>query len=129
MIESIRVRKSDVAAVVKATFPNYSGRRFVVLVAETVQFSDLNWGGGTRNEYRSHDLTDGTARSLPQMPPWKNVAEGKTVPIPDGWAVVEQSYFCGRDHGLTIHVNPRTLSGALPGHAGPATSLAAGGVR
>ena len=114
---AINVTRNDVSAIVRATFPHYKGRKFRVQAKEKVTLSDLNWSGGTRSEYRACTLDGchtGGADSYNRMAPWENQAEGKSLPIPSGFVVVEHSIFCGKDTGLRIYVNPADMAKLLP---------------
>lgn len=118
----MKCKKADVWAVAGRAFPEYRGRSFRVSIAGVVTLHDLNWGGGTRNVYKAVPLTrEGAANGLPTFSPWNNPAEGKTLEIPAGWAVVEHTVFCGTDLGLTVHVGTgdmaRVLPNGLPGEA------------
>lgn len=112
MTPAIKARRADVKAFVEATFPDYKGRTFKVKAASQVTLYNLNWDGGSRSQYRTCTLTGqrvGSADKWNAVAPWVNVAEGKTLDIPQGCAVVEHAYFCGKDCGLTIYLNPADL--------------------
>ena len=36
--------------------------------------------------------------------PWSNPVEGKTCDIPQGFAIVENTVYCGKDCGLTVYM-------------------------
>lgn len=106
---TIKLRKADVASLVKATFPNYSGRTFTAEQAERVTFHDLNWGGGTRNQYVVVDMVGGRVadlRPLSRVHPAQQPMEGQVIELPAGVVVVEHSTFCGKDCGLRFYFNP-----------------------
>ena len=105
---TLTVPKKDVAFLVTRTFPNYTGRKFRIVPAETVTLHDVNWGDGSRNQYRvtALSLDAESVKAVPAPAPWANPYEGAIMPIPQGWAVVEHSIFCGKDCGIRIHVNP-----------------------
>jgi hypothetical protein len=110
--DKMKVKKSDIAGIVKATFPEYKGRKFGLRPVETVMFTDLNYSGGTRNKYRACTTSGESIESkfnLNAMPPWANPFEGKRVELPAGAVVVEHSMFCGQDCGLTVYVNPADM--------------------
>ena len=46
MLEWTNVRRQDVDMIVRATFPEYRGRKIRVAAAEGVTLHDLNWSGG-----------------------------------------------------------------------------------
>ena len=114
MNRNTKVRKSNkaVKAILNATFPNWRGRKVFVNGSGKVSFHDTNWGGGTRNEYKAITyriangklLIDDTDH-LTAPAPWNNTIESQRVQLPEGVAVVEHSYFCGKDCGVTIHLN------------------------
>jgi hypothetical protein len=92
-----------IRSVALRAFPNYKGRKIRADWSGRVSFYDLNWSGGTRNQYRSVHLSDGQTRSMPNLAPWVNPIEGQSAAIPPGCAVVEHSMFCGRDLGLRVY--------------------------
>lgn len=117
MFDEIPVKREDVARLVNATFPDYRGRRFALRAVTTVTLHDLNWSGGTRNQYRSCTLAGGAiggSERYNQMAPWENPAEGAALPLPPGFAVVRAGQFQGRATGLVIHVHPSDLAALLP---------------
>lgn len=98
--------KTNIQAVkplVKATFPDYTGRKFCVVPTDTITLHDTNWGGGTRNQYKAVRLEDGKVSEFAAPAPWLNGAEGTPITIPEGHVVVEHSIFCGKDIGLTFY--------------------------
>lgn len=108
-----KLRKSEIPAVLLAAFPAFKGRKFRLDASGKVTLSDLNWGGGTRNEFVLVSLDGQGAAALPKESPWNPRAEGMTFAIPERWVVVEHSVFCGQDCGLTFHVNPADLAKLL----------------
>ena len=107
----MKAKKGDVWFLVKEAFPDYRGRKFYVQPVESVTFHDLNWGGGTRNEYVLVELGSGKTASLPHAPPWRNPIEGQTVAMRPGYAVAKHADFCGHDCGITVLVHPVDMSG------------------
>ena len=108
----IKLSTKDVKQIVNATFPDYR-RHFVYVEArESVTMHDLNWGGGTRAQYRACTI-DG--RPLPNQydmsapAPWANRFEGMTVPVPVDCVIVEGGHFCGKVATLHINVNPANM--------------------
>lgn len=105
------------APIIRATFPGYAGRMVRIVPSSTVTFHDLNWSGGTRNQYRACRLDGAPLPSRVAMnapAPWENPYEGHTVEIPQGAAVVEHTIFCGKDLGLRIHARQEDLAPMLP---------------
>jgi len=105
MEQSIKVKRSEVKEIIDATFPEYTGRKISVVFTDKVQMYDLNWSGGTRNQFAALS-TDGRM-AKPHVPaPWANPFEGQTVSVPVDAVIVKRAYFCGHDSGITIYANP-----------------------
>lgn len=101
----MKIQKTKaVREILKATFPDYKGRKFFLDDSGKVTFYDTNWGGGTRNYYTAVRIEDGKVQSLADFAPWANPVEGKTVEIPEGFMIVQRSYFCGVESGVTLYV-------------------------
>jgi hypothetical protein len=113
----MKVKRKDVWHLVSDCFPAYKGRKFRVEVTKKVTFYDLNWSGGSRNEYASADIETGkklgSMKRFEMMHPMDNVAEGKSVDLPEGAIIVRHSIFCGHDTGITIFINPSDTQKAL----------------
>ncbi len=117
MFERIKVTRKEVDVLARATFPEYKGRKFSVIAAEQVTLHDVNWGGGSRNQYRAVTLEGqplGSTDRFSQMWPGSHAAEGMTLPIPQGAVVVEHCIFCGKDLGLRFYINPADMPKYLP---------------
>jgi hypothetical protein len=118
----IKWRKDEsLKAIVAATFPTYRKTKVVVRASEAVTLYDLNWSGGTRNEYKACTVAGEAAGSTAKYNachPWSNPAEGQRMPIPKGMLVVEGGYFCGRERTLTLHVNPADMPKSLSAPGG-----------
>jgi hypothetical protein len=93
-----------VREILKVTFPDYKGRKVFLDDSGKVTFCDTNWGGGTRNYYTAVRVADGMVEPLREMAPWTNPAEGRTIEIPEGYILVQRSYFQGVEAGVTLHV-------------------------
>ena len=103
--DSVKVKKSEVAPILAASFPEYRGRTIKIEFTDKVKFYDTNWGGGTRNQY--HALTmDGLGKRVCVRAPWANPIEGQTVILQPGLIVVCHTIFCGQDLGITIYAHP-----------------------
>lgn len=98
-----------VKEILKITFPDYAGRKFFLDNSGKVSFYDTNWGGGTKNSYVAVRLADGAVSKMEDYAPWANPVEGKTFEIPEGFAVVKRSWFCGQESGVTIHLTEPTV--------------------
>lgn len=100
----IKITKQQAAPFVSRTFPNYCGRKFSVSFVDTMRFYDTNWSGGTKNEYAAIG-SNGAAR-FDAPAPWVNPVEGALIAMRPDVAIVEHSYFCGKDLGITIYLHP-----------------------
>jgi len=104
-----------VQRICSAAFPSYSGRKFRLDVAESVDIRSY-WSDGSRETFVFVDLA--TLSKRVHVPSNGNgfdpdIRDASDVRIPDGVACVKHSIFCGKDTGLTIIVNPQTMNPAL----------------
>ena len=107
----MKVSKKDIAPLLAASFPQYSGRRFFVEAAERVTLYDLNWCEGSRNAYRALTIEGkaiGNGQAFNAAAPWNNHAEGKTLDIPQGAIVACQSNR-GQHESITFYINPADM--------------------
>lgn len=115
-MQTIHVKREDVAPLIGATFPGYQGRKLKVIAATRVEFNDLNWSGGSRSQYRACELTGkalGGMDAYNQAAPWNNPAEGQIIDLPRGACVVKQTIFRGHDTGLTFYIHPDDMPDRL----------------
>ena len=110
---TLKLTSKQAAPIVKAAFPKYKGRKFNLLFTDTVLFHDTNWSDGTRNFYASV-RTDGTVGRFASYSPWNNPVEGQTVQLPADVIVVQHTYYCGVDCGITIYAHPSLAPALLP---------------
>jgi hypothetical protein len=96
--------------VAKAAFPDYTGRKIKTNLTGTVSFYNLNWDGGTKNEFALVRLEDLQVATGQDFAPWLNPIEGKSAKIPAGFAVVEHSFFMGKDAGITVYFSSDNLA-------------------
>lgn len=109
MSTTTKLRKSDIPRELLAAFPDYRGHTYKLDTSGRVWFHDLHWSGGTRNQYVLVPLATGAkGNKLVTGLPWCSPTEGVCVDIPEGFAVVCHSFFCGKDIGLTIYVSHPT---------------------
>lgn len=50
--------------------------------------------------------------------PWTALAEGKTVALQPGIAIVEKSVFCGKEMALRVYIHPDNMVKFLPSDNG-----------
>jgi hypothetical protein len=106
------VSTKDVAAIVRAAFPAYRKKACAIQTATSVTFQDVNWSGGTKNEYVAVALETlrAQARNMAVDMPHLNPFEGKTVDIPPGVVVVRAGFFCGQPSRATIYTHPDDMA-------------------
>lgn len=107
---------ATVRNIVAATFPDYHGRKFRIDVSDSPLNVRSCWGGGSRSFYRFINLSTFEASSeVPAQSMFDRPLSGAdAVVLPDGFACVEHSIFCGQDSGITIHIRPENSAGLLP---------------
>lgn len=110
-MEPITVKSREVKQIIAATFPEYKKRKVRITPVESVTFHDVNWCDGSRNVYKACTIAgeSGKNPNMGKNAPWCNPFEGATVNIPEGYAVVKQSVFCGEEMPLTVYVNPASM--------------------
>lgn len=85
-----------------------------IVVTETVTFQNTFWDGGSKSEYRAVKLESGETAILDVgSSPWTAIAEGKTVTLEPGFAIVEHSVFCGKEVLLTVYLHPSNVTEKL----------------
>lgn len=106
------------ARAARVAFPEYKGRKYTVVLADSVLFCELNWAGGTRNQYRAMKQDASGRWHVVQVggsaAPWANAAEGARAQLTNEVAVIEHSVFCGQDMGIRIYVCPAQAPYLLP---------------
>ena len=111
------IKTKEVKEIIKATFPNYNKRNVVIVNKEEVELYNLNWSGGTRNEYKACTITGATLNNckvnLSSCPPWANPFEGQKVSLPKNVLIVQNTFFQGQLATLTIYANPCNMPKVL----------------
>jgi len=104
----------DVAKLIAKTYPDYKGRKVELREANDYHFQNY-WDGGTRYYVEAMDLATGQVN--PPIGTTTNPFNREshaTFNIPDGIALVEHIYFCGKDCGIRVNVNSNTYPKLLP---------------
>lgn len=101
----IKLNTAQARPIVSQVFPEYRGRKFKLIFTEAITFSDVHWGGGSKNDY-AFVRADGETAFLPASTPWDSPFEGKMMPLPEHILVVQRTFFCGKDLGITIYAHP-----------------------
>ena len=108
---------ASIRAIVGATFPAYRGRKFAIEGDGRPVSVTSYWGGGSRDYFAAIDMRSlkGGGRPRVMAVPQNGTPfdGGPVAPdgvvVPEGYAIVEHSIFCGKDVGITIHVNPADM--------------------
>lgn len=116
MTAQFKVPAKTLRWLTSVAFPSNKKQITTVEVTDSVSFYNTFWDGGSRNVYRAVKLENGTVSSLETgNSPWSAVAEGKTVALEPGIAVVEESVFCGKIMPLRVYLHPSNVTpGFLP---------------
>ncbi len=110
---TIYLEKSQVPATLRK---NYFGRKFRVNITKSLTLRNTYWSGGTRSTFSTLSLLSGktSANLTATSSPLDKCADGETISIRPGLAIVEHSIFCGKDHGLVFHIHPDNASQLIP---------------
>jgi hypothetical protein len=102
-------------------FPSYTGRTYKLSVHDAGGMSLASyWSEGSRSYYAVLRLADMAVVSIPQNGSgFDGFGRGIEIALPTalpapGFAVVEHSIFCGKDSGITIHVQAENAAPLLP---------------
>jgi hypothetical protein len=110
-MNAIFVSRRDIPKLILEACPTYRGRSFRVCPGVSVCLSNRNWGCGSKSEYMAVSLDDGRVQAAPSTSP---STPDQTVEIPPRVVVVERTFYCGEDMGVTIYVRPEDYQGLLP---------------
>jgi hypothetical protein len=110
---AITVRAKEIAWLTRPAFATKK-HDVRVEVKTTVTFFNTFWDGGSKNTYRAVRLSDSNVASLDTgSSPWTAVAEGKTVELEPGVAIVEESIFQGKHMPLRVYLHPSNAAPLL----------------
>lgn len=113
--DTIYLDSNQVPAAIRG---NYTGKQFRAIVTDSVFIpADAGlWSGGSRTTYRAINLESGGTRAVSDnvSAPWSESRADQRIALRDGLAIVSHVYFCGKDLGLTIYVNPTNAAALLP---------------
>ena len=110
-----KVKKAQIAPMLEVSFPEYAGRKFSVEFCELVCFYNLNWDGGTKNDYVAISMGTGNSAELPERAPWSNPFEGQVLHLDVDTVIAKHSFFCGQDMGVTFYAHPSRQQQMLGG--------------
>jgi hypothetical protein len=101
-----RVDRPQVEAIIRGTFPQYTGHMLRVESCESVEVTHTKWRNGTRNHYMACEL-DGAHIQL-------TVRDGDEIELRPGACVVCRSIVESREAGLTFYVHPSDVNSIVP---------------
>ena len=114
----------ELAAIFRAAFPDYCGRKFRLEVTTSVRCNDTWWDGGSKSDYAFVQLSTGVLRELPDFIsggflPGSAAAHKalSSVQLSVDCAIVQHSIFCGKDMGLRVFLHPDNVVKLLPAAA------------
>ncbi len=114
MVTKVTLKGSGLEAVAQAAFPTYRGRIFKRSPADRPIDVRSYWDGGSRSYFTFVRLSDLAAMTMPPQSAYDRPVTGAdAVQVPEGFILVERSYFCGKDRGLTFHVPPANLNARM----------------
>lgn len=109
MAKTIYLNKLDAtsARIVRAAFPSYQGKKFSIEIRDYPIDVRSYWDGGSRDYFTFVNLQTFETMAMPAQSGFDRQIQGSdSVSIPTGFACVQHSIFCGKDHGITIIVGP-----------------------
>jgi len=105
-MQSIKVTKKEVPAMLLAAYPDYKGRKYRVEYRENYYMQNY-WSEGSRYYCKAVELSSGRVVDPAHIStnPFRKEAHA-TIGIPEGVCIVEHIFFCGKDMGLRFIFNP-----------------------
>jgi hypothetical protein len=104
----------EVQEIARAAFPDYNGKKFGVAAFEGPMNLASHWDGGSRIYYAVINLDTKKSAEIPQSGTMFDKETYRMTTLPPNMAVVAHSIFSGKDMGVTIYVNPESLTKMLP---------------
>ena len=106
----------EIKNLARQCFPRYRGRSFTINNSgHSVNISSY-WSGGSRSYFAMLELGTGKRLDIAQN---GTVHDGGSiapegVKVTAGYVLAEHVIFCGKDLGITFHVDPNTATAFLP---------------
>ena len=101
--------------IVKAAFPSESGRKIQIAPFSGPMTLESYWSDGSRDYFVVINLATMAHGQIPQNGTAFDPQTFKVSFLPEGYAIVKHTIFCGKDLGFTIILNPENLNKlALP---------------
>lgn len=95
-----------VKALGKKAYPNYRGRKWELSFATSYTMENY-WDGGSKTYAMAINLTTGEI-SKPHAATTNpfNQAAHSSFDIPQGFGIIENTIFCGKDMGISLVIRP-----------------------
>lgn len=103
-------------SLVSRAFPNYRGNKFKLAVSDSPINCASYWDGGSRSFYVFANLATGeVSNAVPAQSAFDRPVQGlDAVTLPEGFACLQHSIFCGKDTGITIFIPSANAGKFLP---------------
>jgi hypothetical protein len=110
-----KIKSSPLVKKLKAAcFPDYKGRKYRVST-DVPKNLDSYWDGGTKRSYVFYDAVTGKTLPVSSNHPFFEKDNPRYLSkLPNGCVLVEHTYFCGHNLGLTFYVNEEDIVKLLP---------------
>lgn len=108
-MKPFKTNDPEVKKIALTAFPHYKGRKFKVKDFYPGKRLDSYWDGGSKDTFAVVELS--SLRSIPLPNTWAMGSTGQPQAdqLPEGLCLVEHSIFCGKDVGITLHLNDANL--------------------
>jgi hypothetical protein len=114
-MSAIHLDRDQVPAIIRQ---GYNGKKFVLHVVESITIpSEAGLSsGGSRDTYHGVRLIDGSTIPLSDnfSSSWSATRQDRMIHVIPGIAVIHHTFFCGKDMGLTIYINPVNAAQLIP---------------
>jgi hypothetical protein len=104
----------EVKQIARVAFPDYNGNKFKVELFRGPMNLSSYWDGGSRDYYAIVNMSTMRSEPIPQGGSGHGDVPYRMTTLPDSFAVVEHTFYMGKDLGITIYVNQENMSKMLP---------------
>jgi hypothetical protein len=103
------------ASIVRSAYPEYRGKKVCIEIRDYPIDVRSYWDGGSRDYFVFVNLATMERAPVPTQSAFDPKLEGSdSVQLPQGFACVRRSIFCGKDHGIAIMVGSSDIAPMLP---------------
>ncbi len=93
----------------------YRTTQFQFIVTDQVELINMQWSGGTKNDYVAVNLKTGESKPMIDPRPWPaNQSAMPPVKIPPDWAIAKRKTYKGKNLGVEFYIHPSNAPAALP---------------